>query len=63
MEVVMGEVDMGKDGGLHGGGGGGVMRFKNGFFMIVSKISGSKMEEIGGEDTFRIVSIEGGLEV
>lgn len=62
MEFVMGEIDMGKVGGFSGGGGGGVVRFENGSFMIVSRTSDSGMVEDGGEDTFRNVSIVGSSE-
>lgn len=52
-------VVMGEDviyGGLNGGGGGEVVRFRKGFSIVLWKISDSGKEEIGGVDSFGIGS-------
>lgn len=57
------EVFIGKVGGLNGDGGGGVLRFRKGCCMILSKILDIGSEEEGGEDTFGIGSTCSGSEV
>lgn len=55
IDAVGGEVVMDNFGGLNGGGGG-VVRFRNGSFIMVSKMSHSGMGDDQGEDTLSNVS-------
>lgn len=63
IEDEVGEEVIGEDGGLTAGDGGVVVRFRNGSFRMLPKISKVGTKEVGEEDTFRICSVGVSCEV